>query len=98
VAAPGLVRKLPGIDGDGIVKLREKHSGERRKEHGGALVGDHPLSIHHELVAARFTAEDGVIFEYEAGSARTVLAHHSYQNSHAEVDSSVNRDVASSTL
>jgi hypothetical protein len=37
-------------------------------------VGHEALAIDHEFVAPRLTAEDGMIFEHQTSSARSVLA------------------------
>src|SRR5690349_6992434 len=66
-AAPFLILKLLPVDTDGIVKLREKGSIQRRKAGGGALMRREPLTVYLEFVALGFTAEHRVVVENETG-------------------------------
>src|ERR1700744_3869170 len=62
-----LVLKLSRIDSDRIIEMLKKASRDRREPQGPAPAPNQTLPIHFELVALRFSAEDGMIFENKAG-------------------------------
>src|SRR5229473_4488649 len=63
-STPALVFELTPVHPDALVELLDRR---RNREPVGALRRHQALTIHHEFVAPRFAAEDGMVFQYQTG-------------------------------
>src|SRR5215472_14840674 len=69
--APVLVFQPRGPQPYRFVESGDKTVRVRNREECGALMGNQPMSVDHELVPLGLSSEDGVIIKHQAGFARS---------------------------